>query len=50
MITPDAPASIHHLFPLMAALAFGSLNDIALGRLVDHRQHVSRKTVRLRPC
>jgi len=30
MITPDAPASIHHLFPLMAPLAFGSLNDIAL--------------------
>ena len=30
MMTPDAPASIHHLFPLMALLAFGSLNDIAL--------------------
>jgi hypothetical protein len=30
MITPDAPASIHHLFPLMAPLAFSSLNDVAL--------------------
>jgi hypothetical protein len=30
MITPDAPAGIHHLFPLMAPLAFSSLNDVAL--------------------
>jgi hypothetical protein len=30
MITPNAPASIHHLFPLMAPLAFSSVNDVAL--------------------
>jgi hypothetical protein len=29
-ITADAPASIHRLFPLMASLAVGSLNDVAL--------------------